>query len=151
MGSNEINERVMLAIGKIQGELEGINGNIANIQKGNMPLCATHTEALRSIHTKLDRIERKGNSQSASDDGGKWAFQFGRLRAAGMPAIIIAALIGAAIFTYIQTKTMKEETIQTARDLAAETKSETLNILRQIRHSSEKPVGEMTMTKRDNQ
>jgi len=144
MGASDISA-IMQAIGKLQGELEGINTSIADIKAGKMPLCAAHAEALKTINAKLDHLDRKSGGQTMQN-GGAWAFQFGKLKAAGMPAIIIAVLIGVAIINYVQTRSMKEETIQTARELAQETKAETLNILRHIR--TEKTVGEVTTSPR---
>jgi len=142
MSQNEINV-IAKELYEMRGELIGIGRDIADIKEGRMTLCAIHTEKLASIETKIDRIEHNQNGRRAeymaTENGSKWGFQFGKLKAAGVPAIIIAVLIGVAILNYVESRTVREESVKTIQDLQAETRMQVSSMMRGIKHDREQP------------
>lgn len=149
--SSDINE-ILRAVGQVEGRFIGlekgvdirfnsIDGILNDIKNGKMLLCAEHVSKLDRIDKRLDRIERAQNGHKGTmpedGNGGKWAFQIGKLKAAGMPAIIIAVLIGVAIINYVQSQNTKSEAIAAAREVTSEAQQRTLKVLQEVRRAEE--------------
>lgn len=111
------------------------------VARNGFPRCSAHTQALEDLWKRVDRVQataegRKPEPPTSDGSNGKWAFQFGKFKAVGTPAIIIAVLIGVAAINYVQTRAARNETLTTAATMAEQTRAEVLSLLRTIKHES---------------
>ena len=111
------------AIGRIEEGIAGIHATLEEIKDGKMAICQLHSHAIEELRGR--KLPSNGN--------GRWSLQIGQLKAARLPALIIALAIAWAYYTHTQTRRVAAEAKQAAAEVATKTTSEAKSLLAAIR------------------
>ena len=104
-------QNIAIMLGKLDGKLDAMVKSVDAIQEGKLAICQLHAAALNRIEAKLD------GRKPIDDHKGLGFLNWGKVKSGGIPAIILAVVvglpIGIGIFQYYH-----------AKDVAAEVKEE---------------------------